>query len=154
MIRPATPADVAAVQDLVRAAYEHYIPRIGRPPYPMVADYGALIGAGQVGVALSGPAGQSGAVVDGVLVLVPERDHVLVETVAVAPSAQGRGRGTALLAFAEDRARELGLPEVRLYTNEAMTENIAYYPRRGYTETQRSLDQGYRRVFFSKRVRV
>jgi len=146
MIRPATPADVAAVQDLVRSAYRHYIPRIGRPPYPMVADYAALIGAGQVWVALAG------GVIDGVLVLVPEHDHVLVDTVAVAPGAQGRGRGTALLAFAEDRARELGLPEVRLYTNEAMTENIAYYPRRGYTETHRSLDQGYRRVFFSKRV--
>jgi hypothetical protein len=35
--------------------------------------------------------------------------------------------GTRLLALAEDRARSLHLPEIRLYTNAAMTENLAYY---------------------------
>jgi hypothetical protein len=44
----------------------------------------------------------------------------------------------------------MGLPEVRLYTNEAMTENLDYYPRRGYRETHRATQNGYRRVFFSK----
>jgi ribosomal protein S18 acetylase RimI-like enzyme len=55
-----------------------------------------------------------------------------------------------LLAFAEEEARRCGLPEIRLYTNEAMTENIAYYPRRGYTETHRARDEGFSRVFFRK----
>jgi hypothetical protein len=44
----------------------------------------------------------------------------------------------------------MGLPEIRLYTNEAMTENLGYYPRRGYRETHRATQNGYRRVFFSK----
>jgi len=47
-------------------------------------------------------------------------------------------------------ARRHGLSQVRLYTNEAMTENLAYYPRRGYAETHRAEQGGFRRVFFSK----
>ncbi len=58
--------------------------------------------------------------------------------------------GTRLLGYVEERARRLGAPEVRLYTNEAMTENLTYYPRRGYTETHRAEQDGYRRVFFRK----
>ena len=39
---------------------------------------------------------------------------------------------------------------MRLCTNEAMTENLVYYPRHGYRETGRAIEDGYRRVFFSK----
>ncbi len=42
--------------------------------------------------------------------------------------------------------------EVRLYTNEAMAENLTYYPRHGYRETHRATQDGYRRVFFTKAV--
>jgi hypothetical protein len=31
-----------------------------------------------------------------------------------------------------------------------MTENIAYYPKRGYVETHRDEIQGFHRVHFSK----
>ena len=31
-----------------------------------------------------------------------------------------------------------------------MTENLAYYPRRGYRETHRSTQDSYHRVFFTK----
>jgi hypothetical protein len=47
------------------------------------------------------------------------------------------------LALAEDQARSLGLSEIRLYTNEAMTENLAYYPRHGYTEPSKTDSAGY-----------
>ena len=72
---------------------------------------------------------------------------------AVARDRQGTGLGSTLLTFAEQQARAQGLPEVRLYTNEEMTENLSYYPRRGFVESHRSGDSGYRRVFFSKQVR-
>jgi ribosomal protein S18 acetylase RimI-like enzyme len=86
------------------------------------------------------------------IVIVPHTDHVVVETVAVAPGAQGGGHGRRLLERAEHDAAELGVAEVRLSTNEAMTENLAYYPRRGYVETGRGLEDGYRRVFFSRTI--
>ena len=41
---------------------------------------------------------------------------------------------------------------MRLYTNEAMTENLAYYPRHGYTETHRARQDGCCRVSFRETV--
>jgi len=33
-----------------------------------------------------------------------------------------------------------------------MTANLAYYPRHGYTETHRAQEDGFRRVFFAKKL--
>jgi GNAT superfamily N-acetyltransferase len=146
MIRRAGPGDVAALRAIAAAAYEKYIPRIGRPPAPMTADYERPVSAGQAWVAV-----EDGQVV-GFAILLAQPGYLLLENVAVLPSAQGRGIGAALLALAEEQARDLGLGEVRLYTNEAMTENIAYYARHGYAETGRQEHDGFRRVFFRKPV--
>jgi hypothetical protein len=40
-IRAATGADVPAIANTVEQAYRHYIARIGKPPGPMLDDYGA-----------------------------------------------------------------------------------------------------------------
>jgi GNAT superfamily N-acetyltransferase len=130
----------------VRAAYAHYVPRIGREPAPMSADYGALIAQREVWVACV-----EGRAV-GVLVLRPAPGSLLLENVAVEPSWQGHGIGRELIAFAERHARELGLPEVVLYTNERMTENLGFYPRLGYVETERRVEDGFSRVYFAKRL--
>jgi GNAT superfamily N-acetyltransferase len=112
----------------------------------MTADYGEAVRGGMTWVAL-----RDGVIV-GLLVLVKLPDHLLLENVAVLPSAQGSGVGARLLAFAEEQASEFGREEIRLYTNEAMTENLAYYPKHGYIETHRAEQDGFRRVFFSKRI--
>ncbi|GIT79668.1 hypothetical protein LLS1_13370 [Leifsonia sp. LS1] len=44
------------------------------------------------------------------------------------------------------------MAEVRLYTHERMTENLAYYPRRSFVETARRTENELRRVFFRKRA--
>jgi ribosomal protein S18 acetylase RimI-like enzyme len=80
----------------------------------------------------------------------PGEDHMFVDNVAVAPGHQGRGLGRRLVLFAEERAREVGLSEIRLYTNEKMHENLAFYGKLGFEETDRGLDGGYRRVFMRK----
>jgi ribosomal protein S18 acetylase RimI-like enzyme len=157
MIERATATDAVAVAALVEAAYVGYVGRIGRRPAPMLADHPALIAAGRVWVArrtalVDGPVDGPVDGLLGVLVLIPHEDHLLVENVAVAPAAQGTGAGSALLSFAEARARALGLAEVRLYTNAAMYENLAWYPRRGFTETHRATTGGYARVHFAKRL--
>jgi ribosomal protein S18 acetylase RimI-like enzyme len=146
-IRPAEPGDAAAVRDLVRAAYAGYVERIGKEPAPMREDYAALIRAGEVWVLAEG-----GEVL-GVLVIRPAEDHMFLGNVAVAPGHQGRGLGRELVTFAEGQAVAYGLPEVRLYTNEKMHENLAVYARLGFEETGRGLDGGYRRVFMRKRLR-
>jgi GNAT superfamily N-acetyltransferase len=143
-IRPAVPADVARLRSIAAAAYLPYLPRIGRPPAPVSADYAAIVARGEAWVAV-----EAGAVI-GMIVLIAHVDHLLLENVAVLPAEQGRGVGAGLLEFAEARARELGLPAIRLYTNEAMTENLAYYRRHGYTETHRAQEHGLSRVYFIK----
>lgn len=145
--RPAEPRDVDAITRLAHDAYRHYVERIGRHPAPMGADYAAAVAAGTVWVATD-DGGDAGPL--GFVVLVDGQDHLLLDVVAVAPHAQGRGIGGLLLDLAERRARARGLGRIRLYTNEAMTENIAYYPRRGYVETHRGEHGGLRRVHFEK----
>jgi ribosomal protein S18 acetylase RimI-like enzyme len=76
----------------------------------------------------------------------------LIENVAVDPASQSSGVGRGLLAYAESYAIQRRIPELRLYTNEAMTENLTFYPRLGYREYARRSEDGFPRVFFSKPV--
>jgi N-acetylglutamate synthase-like GNAT family acetyltransferase len=145
-IRRATTADLPGIQRLMVDAYTKYIERIGRPPAPMTADYTAALEHSRVWVLEDQDA------IIGTLVTADCADHLLLETIAVAPSAQGSGCGRLLLERAEQDAVELGLTEVRLYTNAAMTENLRFYPRHGYRETGRAVADSFRRVYFSKTV--
>jgi GNAT superfamily N-acetyltransferase len=146
-VRPAGPQDVRAIRALAAAAYAPYAERIGRLPAPVAADYAAAVARGQVWIAALDDA------VAGFIVLVVKPDHLLLENIAVRPAEQGTGIGSRLLTLAEEQAALLGLTEIRLYTNIAMTENLAYYPRRGFVETHRGEQDGYSRVYFAKRLR-
>ena len=130
-------------------AYARYVARMGREPAPMLADYAALIARGVVHVVREARSGH----LCGVIVLWPRDGAMFVENVAVPVRYQGRGLGRRLMTFAEEQAHALDLAEVRLYTNEAMTENLAFYSRLGFEETDRRLDDGYRRVFLRKPLR-
>jgi predicted N-acetyltransferase YhbS len=146
MIRPATPADAEVVTAIAQAAFEHYIPRIGLPPIPMTVDYATAVDAGKIWVATDA------ATVIGFVLLEDETDSLLLDVLAVAPAAQGTGIGSALLTFTEVQARERGHHRITLCTNEAMTENLSYYPRHGYVETGRETVLDRRRVLFEKRL--
>ena len=149
MIRCARPADRAAIERIVRAAYGLYVERIGKPPGPMLDDYTALISDGRVSVLE-----EADRTMAAIIVLLPEPDHLLLDNIAVRPDRQGQGLGRRLIAFAEEQARRLGHSEVRLYTHEKMTENIALYTRLGFVETGRGQQAGYDRVFMAKRLDV
>jgi len=146
MIRPARPDEADWARAVVCRAYALYVPRMGKEPAPMLADYGALIAAGEVHVLEE--AGAPAALI----VIYPKEDALFIENIAVDPAIQRKGHGRALLAFAEREARRLGLKALRLYTNAMMTENLAYYPRLGFREAERREEDGYSRVFFEKRV--
>lgn len=145
-IRPAGHADLAAIVAIVEAAYAPYIPRMGKKPGPMLDDYPALVRTHDIWVAADD------AGVAGVIVLLGEPDHLLLDNIAVAPDRHGQGVGKALLRFADDEARRRGYGELRLYTNAVMTENVALYARAGWTETGRGEQAGFNRVFFRKPV--
>jgi ribosomal protein S18 acetylase RimI-like enzyme len=145
-IRLAGPGDVDALGAIAAAAYEKYIPRIGRAPAPVTADYAQAVRSGQAWAATED------SEVVGFVVLIARPGYLLLDNVAVLPAAQNRGVGGRLLGLAEEHARSLDLGEIRLYTNEAMTENLAYYTRHGYVETHRAEQDGFRRVYFRKPI--
>lgn len=111
----------------------------------MLADYEALIRRGVVYVLADEG-------ISGVLVMEQVGEAVFVENVAVLPSNQRSGLGRRLMRFAEEFARERGLSEILLYTNERMTENIAFYKGLGFREVDRRLEDGYRRVYLNKNL--
>ena len=144
--RPATAEDVEAITALVREAYAVYVPRMGREPYPMTADYGRAVRDEQVWVVE-----ESGEII-AVLGLIAGDGHLMVENIAAAAAKQGGGIGRGLMAFAEAEALRQGLHEMRLYTAEAMQENIGLYGRLGYVETERMTVIDIPRVYMSKRL--
>jgi GNAT superfamily N-acetyltransferase len=146
MIRKARAEEADAVRDVVRAAYQHYVPVIGREPAPMVDDYPARIAAGQAWV-LEDAHGLAG-----VLVLEDGPDCFLLDNIAVGPDRQGLRFGRQLLDFAEAEAVRCGWSAVTLYTNALMVQNIAIYAGRGYVETGRRSEKGFQRVYMEKQV--
>ena len=140
-IRPARPDEAARLAAIARSAYERYIPRVGRAPAPMSADYDAAIAAGHAVVI-----DHDGSIV-GYLIGHVDGDSYFIENVAVDQDFQGRGFGGALLRHAIAEAKRSKLSALRLFTNAAMTENRAIYAHLGFVETHRSVDQGYDRVY-------
>ena len=132
------------MQACIQSSYQPYISRIGKPPGAMLDDYSEVVRRHQAYVA------EVDGVVVGVLVLIPSKERVLLDNVALAPSFQGKGLGRRLIEFAEAKAREQGYRSLDLYTHERMTENIEMYMHLGYVETERRTERGYHRVYMRK----
>ncbi|GAA2197642.1 GNAT family N-acetyltransferase [Streptomyces bangladeshensis] len=126
------------------AAYHPYIERIGVVPQPMEADHAADVAAGRVFV--------TGEPVVGLVVVEAFPGHLFLDSIAVHPRAHGTGVGRRLLHFVDARARDLGLGEIRLYTNAMMWENQKIYPKYGYEVVARRVDGPYDRVHYRKRL--
>jgi ribosomal protein S18 acetylase RimI-like enzyme len=134
---------LSEVEVVVAASYEKYLSRMDKPPAPLYRDYAEAIGMRQIWVV--------GRPLNGLISLIPESDAVLlIENIAVHPSAQGSGLGRRLMAFAEREATERGLSRLMLYTSEAMTENVALYQHLGFSEVGRRTEDGYRRIYLEK----
>jgi ribosomal protein S18 acetylase RimI-like enzyme len=144
-IRAGRAADVPTVRDIVERAYGVYVERIGRRLVLMDHDYAEKVREGHLFVA------DDDAVI-GLIVLIRQRDHVLIENIAVDPPWQGTGVGRALLDYAEADTRRQQLHVLRLYTNAAMTENLILYHSLGYREDDRRGEGGFERVFLSKHL--
>ena len=94
-LRRATRDDLPAVTALQRAAYAKNRAILGVEPLPLMADYAKVFSDYEVYLA------ERDGALDGVLILEPRADDLLIWSVATAPQAQGRGVGNRMLAFAE-----------------------------------------------------
>lgn len=145
-LRRAGPADAAAVHDLTRSAYAKWVPLLGREPQPATQDYRRVVREHPVDLLFVGDE------LAALVWMIAHPDHLLIESLAVAPAHQGRGHGRQLLAHAERVAADLGLPSVRLYTNRLFATNIELYRRAGYRVDREEPFLGGVKVHMSKRV--
>lgn len=146
IMRQARPEDAEAVSVCVRAAYQMYLERMAQPPGPILQDYGQVIAEHMVWVL------ELDRQIAGVLVLMCRDDHLLLDNIAVHPAHHGQGLGSGLLALADSEAARLGFAELRLYTHVTMTENVALYQAKGWIVTGRGMQDGYERIFMSRRL--
>ncbi|MFD7021109.1 amino-acid N-acetyltransferase [Promicromonospora sukumoe] len=141
VIRPALPADVRTIRDLVQPLSQERILR----PYEMVGYYEAV----QEFLVATDPSGQGDAVGCGALHVMWD-DLAEVRTLAVHRDWRGRRVGHALLEALVERARNLGLSRVFCLTFE-----VDFFAAHGfreidgtpvtpevYTELLRSYDEG------------
>ena len=90
------------------------IPRIGKPPGPMLDDYPQRIADEQTWVLED-----AGRIV-GILVLEETSSGFLLDNIAVLPDCQGKGFGRRLIEFAEAEARRRGFHEILLREHRAV----------------------------------
>ena len=146
-LRRATLADAKTIRDITRAAYEKWVPLIGREPKPMTINYDKAVIDHRIDLYESD--GEAIALIEVVL----HEQHLLIENIAVLPERQGEGIGDMLLNHCENIARSLHLVELRLYTNAAFVSNIEYYKRHEFHEFAREpLASGGEIVYMKKMI--
>lgn len=144
-IRPATPGDIADLTLIAKAAFAPYIPVIGRAPAPMTADFAAHLDRDLVWVI----AAPKDAKIAGYAVICTKLDGAWLESIAVDPAFAGQGIGARLISAIEDDLRAK-TDRYSLYTNALMTNNIAWYQRLGFRQTEMRSEDGFDRVYFEK----
>lgn len=143
-VRKAQPRDAPAMTSISQAAYAPFVPLIGRPPAPMLADHASHIANDTVFVACG-----DGGVVLGYAIVIEVEDGFWLDNIAVDRSAQGQGVGGHLIGAVEVHLAQQ-TDHYALYTNIVMTANIGWYRRLGFIETGRHRVDGFDRVYFEK----
>ena len=140
-IRPSTTEqDWHAALHVMQTAFREYETTLD-PPSSMARETVASLRerAGDGTLLL---AEREGALVGCVLVR-PEDGFLYIGRLAVLPAARGAGVGGALLAAAEDAARQRGIACARLGVRLALPELIARYARAGYRVISEHAHAGY-----------
>ena len=141
--RPATIIDLAAITNCEQQAFD-----LGQcaETYPEVLSSQIHCGLVQVICAK--------ALVVGYVSYSILATHVFIDALAIMPTYHRRGLGGQLLRFAENEAARLGLATVNLYTDGDVSGNCVFYQRCGYHETERCVEPGILRVFYSKTIAI
>ncbi len=130
-IRPATPADFGALQDIERAAGQAFravgMPEIADDDPFTLAELTSYQQAGRAWVT-AGPDGHPVAY----LVADPVDGNLHIEQVSVHPDYAHRGLGRALLEHAAAVATAAGQPALTLTTFTEVPWNAPYYERLGF----------------------
>lgn len=144
IVRPAGPADLAAVQALLR----HLNPEDPVPdPARAAAVWSATLASGLLTVLLAEVAGVPASTCT--LAILPNlsrgaRPYALIENVVTDPAHRGRGLGHAVLQAAQDRAWAAGCYKVMLATGSPRPETLRFYETAGFTRGGKTFFQARR----------
>jgi ribosomal protein S18 acetylase RimI-like enzyme len=139
-IRRARHEDLAAVGELTVAAYEEFLDGADDPYADQLRNAEARFSEAELWVAVD----EDGRRVLGSVTICPDgspwrevgrSDEGEFRMLAVAPGAQGRGVGNALVSFCLDRFREVGCTAVVLSSLAEMTSAHRIYERLGFDRT-------------------
>jgi ribosomal protein S18 acetylase RimI-like enzyme len=119
-------ADREAALAVQRGAFGGNVAIMGVEPLPLRADYDEIFATHEAWLL-----DRDGALV-GMLILLPREDDLYVWSIAAAPRVQRSGVGNTMLAAAEERARQLRQPRMRLRTSEKLVNNVKWYQRHGF----------------------
>lgn len=150
-IRNATAAEVQECENVLRAAFEDYVQKLGRKQsedayswLPEAASQKRVL------VAIDN------SVIHGVAICAVSSGSWSIEQVAVNPRSQGRGIGSALIERIEQDATAAGVHILELDTAEIMTDLLRLYRRHGFEIARKGLPKHGRdqfvRVFMQKTI--
>jgi GNAT superfamily N-acetyltransferase len=145
-LRPATNADT----DLLVALHERALRRAGTDPADVHGNEDLLDVEAtyhEAGGTFLVCEAAGGIVAMGGMKPIDERTVELLR-IAVAPDRQREGLGTRIVDALEAFAREAGFERAVLETAVRQRSAMAFYPARGYVETERQHDDGYEIVRF------
>lgn len=151
-VDPATRFKVATQSDIITAArmvfesYAPYIPIMGKIPPTIFVDFKQHIENNNLWLI------ESCNEIAGMVVLTSCDDHVLLQSMCVLPSCQGKGFGRLILGFADFYTKSVGKLKIKLYTNSLMERNQSIYRKAGYTETHREPYDWGIRVYMEKNL--
>jgi N-acetylglutamate synthase-like GNAT family acetyltransferase len=139
-LREATDADIPSIVALIHAAFKEYDGVIDPPSGAHKESEEKLREAMQTERAVLA------LLRDQALACVlyrAESDYMYFGRLAVLPAYRNRGISAMLIAYIEQRARELNLPRVRLGVRVALPHLRAYYERLGYRVIDERSHAGY-----------
>ena len=140
MLRALTPDDAEAVAALIRAAFSD-LPVQPDPPMSALrvtaADVVAHLQRG------GGVLAELDGELAGSALWAEAAGGLYVSRVAVAPNRRRRGIARALMAAAEQAARDAGLPRLHLQTRLVLADNRRLFAACGFVETAQTAHPGY-----------
>lgn len=140
MLVEATDADATVLVNIIRAAFAEYEGLLNPPPGALkesVEEIRESMRTARYVLALV----EKDAV--GCVMYEERGGYLYLGRLAVLPPWRGRGIAGALMEFVEDRARETGMPRVRLGVRVALASLRAAYDRHGYQFHAYHSHEGY-----------
>jgi GNAT superfamily N-acetyltransferase len=139
-LREATDADVPTMAGLIHAAFHEYAGVLDPPSgahketaerlrEKLAGERAVLVLLGELPV--------------GCVFYADQGEHMYFGRLAVLPEYRNRGISAVLIAYVEQRARELGLPRVQLGVRVALPHLRARYERLGYRVIEERRHDGY-----------